>query len=91
MGLWSKRASLWDVPSKFYAKIEDMKDNGDVEFTDLFDVKQPRSSKELVEERLAICNECPWLNKRLMKCRQCGCFMKLKSTLQQASCPLDKW
>lgn len=68
-----------------------MKDNGDVEFLDLFDLKQPRSSKDVVEERLAICNECPALNKRLMKCTKCGCFMKLKSTLQQATCPIGKW
>ena len=68
-----------------------MKDNGDVEFTDLFDYRQPRSSKEVIEERLAICNECPWLDKRLVKCRKCGCFMKLKSTLGSAKCPIGKW
>lgn len=68
-----------------------MKDNGDVEFFDLFDPKQPRSDKELIDQRLAICNECPWLNKRLMKCKKCGCFMHLKSTLKQATCPIGKW
>ena len=68
-----------------------MKDNGDVEFTDLFDPSQPRSDKELIESRLAICNTCPFFNKRLAKCRQCGCFMKLKTTLKQASCPMGKW
>ena len=68
-----------------------MKDNGDVEFLDLFDPRQERSDQELVEYRLSICNECPMLNKRLMKCKQCGCFMKLKSTLRQASCPMGKW
>jgi len=68
-----------------------MKDNGEVEFFDLFDTKQPRSDKELIEYRLDICKQCPWLDKRLVKCRKCGCFMKLKSTLKQASCPIDKW
>ena len=63
----------------------------DVKFLDLFDPRQPRSDKELIEERLAICNECPWLDKRTIRCRQCGCFMRLKSTLKQASCPLEKW
>lgn len=63
----------------------------DVVFLDLFDPRQPRSDRELIEARLAICNECPWLDKRLVKCRKCGCFMKLKSTLKQAHCPLDKW
>jgi hypothetical protein len=68
-----------------------MKDNGDVEFLDLFDPRQPRSDKDLKEERLAICMECPALNKNLMKCTKCGCFMQLKSTLRQATCPVGKW
>ena len=68
-----------------------MKDNGDVEFLDLFDPRQERSEKELIEYRLDICKQCPWLDKRLVKCRKCGCFMKLKSTLRQAKCPIDKW
>jgi hypothetical protein len=63
----------------------------DVRFIDLFDPSQPRSDKELIEQRLAICNKCPWLDKRLTKCKKCGCFMKLKSTLKQAKCPLEKW
>ena len=63
----------------------------DVRFIDLFDPRQPRSDSELIEERLAICNQCPALNKNLMKCKKCGCYMKLKTTLQKASCPLGKW
>lgn len=63
----------------------------DVKFFDLFDPSQPRSDKELIEYRLSICNTCPALNKNLMKCKKCGCFMKLKSTLRSAQCPLEKW
>ena len=63
----------------------------DVKFTDLFDPNQERSDKELIEARLEICKTCPALNKYTMQCRKCGCFMKLKTTLQNASCPLGKW
>lgn len=63
----------------------------DVRFLDLFDPNTPRSDRELIESRLEICNACPWFNKRLAKCKKCGCFMKLKSTLKQAKCPLEKW
>lgn len=63
----------------------------EVKFLDLFDPRQPRSDQELIEARLAICNQCQYLNKTLMKCNKCGCFMKLKSTLKQASCPLGRW
>ena len=68
-----------------------MKENGDVEFSDLFDPRQPRSDRALIEERLAICNSCEFFKKNLAKCKKCGCFMKLKSTLKQASCPVHKW
>ena len=68
-----------------------MKDNGDVEFTDLFDVRQPRTPRNVIEERLAICRECPFFDKRMLKCKKCGCFMKLKTTLEKASCPIGKW
>jgi hypothetical protein len=65
--------------------------SNDVKFTDLFDPSQPRSDRALIESRLEICNSCEWFHKRLAKCRKCGCFMKLKSTLKQASCPIGKW
>lgn len=63
----------------------------DVKFTDLFDPRQPRSDDEIKAERLAICNECPFLNKQFVKCTKCGCFMKLKTTLLEAKCPVGKW
>jgi hypothetical protein len=63
----------------------------DVRFTDLFDPSQPRSDKELIESRLEICNSCEWFKKSLQKCRKCGCFMSLKTTLKQATCPIGKW
>ena len=63
----------------------------DVRFTDLFDPSQPRSDQDLIQHRLEICNSCEWLHKGLQKCRKCGCFMKLKTTLKQAKCPLERW
>ncbi len=63
----------------------------DVKFTDLFDPSQPRSDRALIESRLEICNGCEFFNRRMVKCKKCGCFMKLKSTLKQAKCPIGKW
>lgn len=63
----------------------------DVRFSDLFDPRQPRSDRDLIEHRLQICNSCPWFNKKMIKCRKCGCFMKLKTTLKLAQCPIGKW
>lgn len=68
-----------------------MKDNGDVEFLDIFDPNQQKADREQVEARLAICNTCPWFAKNLQRCRKCGCFMRLKTTLIQAKCPEGHW
>lgn len=72
-----------------YGNMDTMSE--DVKFTDLFNPEQPRSDKELIDMRLEICNSCEWLNKTLIKCKKCGCFMKLKSTLKAATCPIGKW
>jgi hypothetical protein len=42
-------------------------------------------------ERLGICATCDQLQKEELKCNQCGCHMKVKVLIPQASCPLRKW
>tara|TARA_R110002049_G_scaffold522_1_gene3076 strand:+ start:269 stop:703 length:435 start_codon:yes stop_codon:yes gene_type:complete len=49
------------------------------------------ATKEVREERLAICNECPLLYKPTMTCRRCMCFMNIKSSISAMSCPEKKW
>lgn len=63
----------------------------DVSIWDLLDPNMPRSTKELMESRLAICAECPFFLKGSKRCSKCGCFMKLKTSLEQAKCPVHKW
>jgi hypothetical protein len=68
-----------------------MKENGDVEFLDLFDPRKPRSENDEIARRLEICKTCPFFLARSQRCRKCGCFMQLKTTLKQAKCPVGKW
>lgn len=42
-------------------------------------------------ERFNICKSCPELIKFTSQCKKCGCFMKLKTTMEHASCPIGKW
>jgi hypothetical protein len=65
--------------------------NEDVRFRDLFDPTKPRSEQELIEARLDICKTCPFLSRNMTRCTKCGCFMKLKTTLKDATCPIGKW
>lgn len=48
-------------------------------------------SKSKAQERLDICKQCPRLFKPTMTCKECGCFMKVKTHLINATCPLNKW
>lgn len=47
--------------------------------------------KEMALARFEICKSCPELIRPTNQCRQCGCFMHLKTKLIQAECPLGKW
>ena len=63
----------------------------DVKPWDLFNPNQPRSQEDLVNSRLKICRGCEYFRPKTETCRKCGCFMKLKTTLENAKCPIGKW
>ena len=48
-------------------------------------------STEIGLERLTICESCDNLDKESYRCSSCGCFMKTKTQLATASCPIGKW
>jgi hypothetical protein len=50
-----------------------------------------RTPEEISESRLEICRGCEFYRKRTNQCSKCGCFMKLKTTLEKAKCPVGKW
>ena len=41
--------------------------------------------------RLDICRSCDKYIKVTSTCKECGCFMVLKTKLKKSKCPLDKW
>jgi hypothetical protein len=49
------------------------------------------ADKREYNRRITICSECPWLNKTLMQCKQCMCFLKVKARLDNQVCPIGKW
>jgi hypothetical protein len=51
----------------------------------------PRVSEEIINERLSICHTCPAFRPLTQTCKKCGCFMKMKTQLEKAYCPLGKW
>lgn len=47
--------------------------------------------KSLSEQRLDICKKCPRFFKPTNTCKECGCFMRIKTQLPNSTCPLEKW
>ena len=45
---------------------------------------------DIIAHRISTCNSCEHFT-RLRRCKQCGCFMDVKTKLVIAKCPVDKW
>jgi len=58
---------------------------------DLFNKKMGRVDSDTYNKRIEICKECPELIRLTFQCKKCGCFMKEKTKLANAGCPLNKW
>lgn len=63
----------------------------DVKPWDMLNPNEDRSGEDLIKYRLGICQTCEFFRARTQQCKKCGCFMKLKTTLKRASCPIKKW
>lgn len=42
-------------------------------------------------QRFQTCQGCEFLTQDNFRCQKCGCFMKTKTQLASASCPIGKW
>jgi hypothetical protein len=73
------------------SRWQEYKEKNGVTPLDLLNPKTKKSSEELASERMSICKACPELIKLTSQCKKCGCFMKAKTTIEAATCPLGKW
>lgn len=48
-----------------------------------------KATPEQKAARLEICSICEHRNET--KCKLCGCYLNLKSTIASEQCPADKW
>jgi hypothetical protein len=52
---------------------------------------EKKVDQEEFDRRMAICDTCEFLKKPAKQCAKCGCFMKLKTKIDRAHCPIHKW
>lgn len=43
------------------------------------------------EDRLNICRSCEHFEEITSRCKQCGCFMEIKTRIPFVECPVGKW
>jgi hypothetical protein len=58
---------------------------------DLINPNTQWASEEVATSRFDMCKACPELTPVTDQCKKCGCFMKMKTKLEKASCPIGKW
>lgn len=68
-----------------------LSDSNSVKPWDVLNPKTEWVSDEVKEARYSICKQCPEFIDLTTQCKQCGCVMKIKSGIQDASCPIGKW
>jgi hypothetical protein len=54
-------------------------------------IKNEKKIEREREKRLNICKTCNKFDPFLGRCKECGCFIKLKIWFANSSCPLGKW
>lgn len=62
-----------------------------VSIFDILDKSKYSNNKMEIDKRISICEGCEHFIKITKQCSKCGCFMKLKTRLTDASCPIGKW
>ena len=58
---------------------------------DIVNPMTKKTDEEASNARYLICLACPELINLTKQCKQCGCFMKIKTQFEDAKCPLGKW
>jgi len=58
---------------------------------DLFNKNMNRAPSSIVQERLKVCQSCPFFISPTQQCKKCGCIMPQKAKLADAFCPVHKW
>jgi Family of unknown function (DUF6171) len=67
------------------------KDKNSAKPWDYFNPNTVLVNEKMKNDRMNICNSCDRFIKSTTQCKECGCIMKMKTSIPHASCPLGKW
>ena len=90
----------WGLPKRLMDLHEEEQDLEEFFETDMtksakpWDFLNPNTEyadEDLANKRYSICENCPMLINISKQCKKCGCFMKVKTKLLHATCPIGSW
>lgn len=58
---------------------------------DIFKAQNRITPQYVIDARMEICRACPEFLKPIQTCNVCKCVMPVKTTLNNAGCPIHKW
>lgn len=70
---------------KLKQKVDELEESTKKNFTISF------VDDEVQQKRYEICKSCEHFFPPTGNCKKCGCFMKLKTKLENVTCPVKKW
>jgi len=50
-----------------------------------------KAARDTAAKRMEICKSCEYFEPNLSRCKQCSCFMQIKTKILGATCPEKKW
>jgi hypothetical protein len=65
--------------------------NGEAQVWDAVTGRAEEAPPEVADARYEICKACPELINLTKQCKKCGCFMALKTKVNNVTCPIGKW
>ena len=57
----------------------------------LFTFKERQEIEDMAKERMNVCLDCDRYENLLNRCKECGCFLTIKTRMKHLHCPLKKW
>lgn len=76
----SEFPSIWQMAKTFSKELATWVKSG-----------APVVTEDDYKKRLSTCNACPFLDRKVMRCKECGCKVEHKAKWKTTDCPVGNW
>lgn len=83
--------SIMDTSPSITNQIKDLSEIAKDSVKNILSGKSAIADDNVISFRLNLCEACEFYVKDQSRCKKCGCFMKAKTKMFVAKCPINKW